>query len=436
VTDESDQAYTEPGAPAPIPLPMATAEAPKTKRKVWPWVVGVLVLITLVGGCVGAVWLLDSAGKGIDDAIRNSGIWGEEAVSWSGNGRFGVTQYYLDYTYPSVAIWDRKTGETRDIDGYRVLFVEPYAPVIWLEPVTNKQAEMADFDDSLGDYFDHKPARLVAWRLDDGSEPTDDVPAKWGAWPGPGETIAYLEINPLKGAGPSALLFNNNDSHGEGVKAELPETVRTFIPVGWSASGRYFAIEQLYTSVSFDSEGDAQDSPRSMLVFDVTTGEVAGDFAMNDGSVYAPAAAWDGAQDRLFWMETSYPAMDGPAQIRMWTAQATDTTAADAFKAMGWEKPAEFDDSYDAGVLGWDPSGPLFTVDGRIWQASANGFVNLGMTNSMNGAWYPGSGLLGIEYGYGSGPVDEEWTELVLYDKHGGSRKSVWRGPTSNAPID
>jgi len=435
VTDESDQVYADPEAQPPVPLPLAAAKPSGATRKKWPWVVGAIVLIALIGGCVGAVWLLDNAGNAIDETF-NGGPFTQEVVSWSGNGRFGVVQYYRDYTYPSVTVWDRTTGESKDIDGYRVLFVEPYAPVIWLEPVTNKQAETADFDDSLGDAFDHKPERLVAWRLDDGSKPTDNVPSKWGAWPGPGATIAYLEINPLKGAGPSALLFNNKESQGEGVKAKVPDAVRTFVPVGWSASGRYFAVEQLYTAVPYGPESDAQDAQRRMLVFDATTGEVAGDFAMSDGMMRAPAAVWDGIEDRLFWMATEYPDDDGPAVTRIWTAEATDSTATDAFKAMGWEEPSEFRDAYDSGVLGWDPSGSLFIVDRRIWKATASGFVNLGMTDSMSGAWYPGVGLLGIEYVYGSGPVDEEWTELVLYDEHGGSRESVWRGPASGAPID
>ncbi|PKQ38818.1 MAG: hypothetical protein CVT59_01685 [Actinobacteria bacterium HGW-Actinobacteria-1] len=422
--------------PAPIPLAPQTSPAPR--RKVWPWVVGVVVLLVLIGGCVGAVWILDNSVNSItEELLGEDGMAGligpTESVAWSGNGRYGVVQYLREYTYPSVAVWDSTTGETQTLDGYRVLFVESAAPVVWLEPVTDEEAEMGASVDTLGDALDHKPKRLVAWHLDDGSKPTDNVPSKWHAWPGPADSIAYLEINPLKGAGPSALLFNNKESHGEGVKAKMPETVITFVPIGWSASGRYFAIEDLIDESIYQEDDVSAGLSRRLVVFDVTTGEVVTSPLITSQDIAAPVAAWDGASDILFWPELVESPNGETVSVRFKSIEATGAVARDAFDANGWERPGDFSSVYQVNLLGWDPTGPIYSVEGRLWQIGADGFTDLGMSESYGpGAWYPGSGLLGVEYGYNDGPVSQEWIELVRSDIHGGNRETVWTSPKTD----
>lgn len=419
--------------PAPIPL---APQAPTTRRrKVWPWIVGAVVLLVLIGGCVGAVWILDNSVNSITEELLGPDgpgtvIGPEESVAWSGNGRYGVVQYLREYTYPSVAVWDSTTGESRTLDGYRVLFVESAAPVVWMEPVTDEEAETGESIDTFGDALDHKPKRLVAWHLDDGSKPTDNVPSKWHAWPGPADSIAYLEINPLKGAGPSALLFNNKASHGEGVKAKVPESVTTFVPVGWSASGRYFAVESLEDEVKYQ-EFDPESAPsRRLVIFDATTGEVATSPLITTADVTAPVAAWDGVRDVVYWPELGMATETASGALHFKSIEATGAVARDAFDTRGWERPGDFSGVYQSSLLGWDPTGPVYSVEGRLWQIGADGFTDLGMSESYgDGAWYPGSGLLGVEYGYNDGPVSQEWIELVRSDIHGGNRETVWTGP-------
>ncbi len=278
------------------------------------------------------------------------GSAGMDTVAWSGDGAYAVIQYHRNYMYPSVAVWDRSSGSTRTFDGYRVLFVEPYAPVVWMEPVSDADAESSDTIDGLGDAIDHKPARLVAWRLDDNSKPTDNVPAKWRAWPGPGETIAYLEINPLKGAGPAALLFNNKAGRGEGVKAELPSTTGTFVPVGWSPSGEYFAIEELIDEqVAMDSFGiepfavdapaDVTTPPRHLVVFDAATGKVSATAFLPQAAGTAPLALWEATADRLFWLDPDDTPDPDYLGIRSMTATGTE---GDAFAEFAWQLPGQY----------------------------------------------------------------------------------------------
>lgn len=436
MTDE-----TEPTIPqaipvhSPAPIPLAPQTSPAPRRKLWPWIVGVVVLLLLIGGCVGAVWILDNSVNSITEELLGENGPGsilgpEESVAWSGNGRYGVVQYLREYTYPSVAVWDSTTGESRTLDGYRVLFVETAAPVVWLEPVTDEEAEMGESTDASGDALDHKPKRLLAWRLDDGSKPTDNVPSKWHAWPGPADSIAYLEINPLKGAGPSALLFNNKASQGEGVKAKIPDSVSTFVPVGWSASGRYFAIESLVDEARYLEMDASNGLSRTLVIFDVSTGEVASSPVVTSQDILAPVASWDGSRDIMFWPELGALTDGETGPVRYKSIEATGAVARDAFDTFGWDRPGDFSSVYQVNLLGWDPSGPVYSVEGRLWQIGADGFEDLGMSESYGvGAWYPGSGLLGLEYGYNEGPVSQEWTELVRSDIHGGNRETVWTGP-------
>lgn len=431
MTDETgiDQSVAE-AQPAPMPLPVPGAAGAAPRKKVWPWVVAGVILFILIIGCAGAVWLADEVFNQFEDGLLGpelGGSVGMDTVAWAGSGRFVVTQHYEGFVEPSVVVWDKETGETRTLDGYRLLFCEPEAPVIWMEPVTEEEALMSDSMDGLGDMFDHKPERLVAWRLDDGSEPTDDVSAKWGAWPGPADTIAYLEINPLKGAAPSAVLFNNSAGQGEGVKAKIPDDVITFVPVGWSPSGDYFAVEELRRE---DPTGDSSDDdrPRKVLVLDVATGDVASALELSAYAPAAPGVVWDGVTDMLFALELNIP--DEPemqSSARLYSAKPGDSAWADAFDSSGWDKPPAFGNAYQAGILGADPDGPLFWVDGRILQLTVDGLIDRGGADSVSAAWYPGSGLIGIEWGFSEGPVSEEWTELVLMDIHGGGRKTVWK---------
>lgn len=429
-------------APVPVPLPIDSRKASGGGRKRWPWVVGVLVLLMLIGGCVAALWVFDDAVTSLTDSVVNGpdyiqpegGSAGTDGVAWTGDGAYAVIQYHREYQYPSVTVWDRKTGTVRSLDGYRVLFVEQFAPVVWMEPTTDEQVDDANSMDGLGDALDHKPARLVAWKLDDGSSPTDNVSSKWRAWPGPADSVAYLEINPLKGAAPSAVLFNNKASQGEGVKAVLPSSMGTFIPVGWSPSGKYFAIEELVDekivvdSPTAKASAADQGVRRNVVVLDVMTGKVSATGTLPSNTRIAPAALWAGTSDRLFWLDLRDTSTE-PGSVGIRSMSATGTEG-DAFAEFGWTSPSEFDGVYSAAPLGWDPAGPLFAVDGDIWQITASGPKQLGSFGPQMGVWHPAAGMLGVTTEYADpDPDPTEWPEAQVTDIHGGDRKIIWKGP-------
>ncbi|MHB1341121.1 MAG: hypothetical protein ACYC77_05150 [Coriobacteriia bacterium] len=436
---------TDEQGPTPAPAPQPVAAPPKRKR--WPWVVAAIVLVALLGSCAGSVWLLASGaidflndgllGEGpFDGESIPPGSGGIEVPAWSGAGRYAVMQYYRDYLYPSVVVWDAETDKTRVLDNYRVLLVEPDAPVVWLEPVTARQADESTWLDGLGDCLDHKPERLVAWRLDDGSDPSARVSSKWRPIAGPGGYIAYPEINVLKGAGPSALWFNNEASSGEGVKAEILESTNTFLPVGWSPSGAYFAIEELAKEEGYTGETTEAPAPlsRKLVVYDAATGKVSAETELPETEFAGSTAMWDGTTDRLFWPVAPAMVSDAATELQLRTMTATGT-AGDAFSEMGWDRPEGLSEVYFVNSLGSDPDGPLWSIDDTIYRIGPLGMQDLGTLNDGNGAWHPLGGLVTVSYGF-SDADETEWTELVVLDEHGGSRRVVWKSPAQKVSFD
>ncbi len=426
-------------ASPPAPLPLVSDKPVHGKRRAWPWIVGGLVLLVLLGGCIAAMWLLGDA-SGVFDSYTEvdssafdgvSGSVGLNRVAWAGNGEYAVIQYHRDYTYPSVAVWDRTSGITRTLDGYKVLFVEPNSAVVWLTPVSDEEADMGTSLDGFGDAIDQKPERLLAWRLDDLSKPTDNTPAKWHAWPGSGDAVAYLEINPLKGAGAAVVLFNNKASHGEGVKAELPQTTGTFVPIGWSPSGEYFAIEELLDEAVVSAALDAGKPvpPRYLIVIDAATGKVSATATLPRLTDTAPLALWEGAADRLFWIDTENAPVDYVG-IRSMTATGS---SGDAFAEFGWHLPGAFPEAGFASPLGSDSDGPLFAVDGDIWRIGLGGCEHLGRFGPRTGQWNPKEGLLGVTVEYAEYPSGSDaWPQAQITDIHGGARRRIWNGPITN----
>lgn len=393
-------------------------------------VVALLLLSMLLTGCSGG-----SGDDAPEPGEQTSGIVpgsaGAPAVSWAGDGRYAVVQFYKESRYPSVMVWDSQSEETRVLDGYRVLFAETAAPVVWLEPVTAREVDQSTWFDGLSDSLDHVPARLMAWRLDDGSEPSARVPSKWRPIPGPGGYVAYPEISVLKGAGPSALWFNNAASSGEGVKVAIPESTVSFSPVGWSPSGKYFAIEELSREEDVVFPGYTETSPapvRLLVVFDVITGKVSTTAELPATAVVGPGAVWDAAQDRLYWPVEPDPVAEGAGPVVIRTMTATGA-AADAFEELGWERTGDLSLVYDAGVAGVGSQGALLALEGGLFAASASGLERVGDLAAVQAAATPAGLIARVRYA-----TDEDaktgWLELVITDGQGD--RVVWKSPAEN----
>lgn len=396
-------------------------------RSVLAGLATLLLTCMILTGCSGG-----SGDNAPEPGAQTSGIVpgsaGSPAVSWAGEGRYAVVQFYKEFRYPSVMVWDSQSEETRVLDGYRVLFAETAAPVVWLEPVTAREVDQSTWLDGLSDSLDHTPARLMAWRLDDGSEPSARVPSKWRPIAGPGGYVAYPEISVLRGAGPSALWFNNAASSGEGVKAAIPESTVSFSPVGWSPSGKYFAVEELSREEDVVLPGYTEASPapvRLLVVFDVITGKVSTTAELPDTAVVGPGAVWDVAQDRLYWPVEPDPVTEGAGPVVIRTMTATGA-AADAFDELGWERAGDLSLVYDAGVVGVGSQGALLALEGGLYAASTNGLVRIGDLAAVQAAASP-AGLVARVRHATDADAQTGWLELVITDEQ--DDRVVWKSP-------
>lgn len=171
------------------------------------------------------------------------------SVWWSGNGEYAVAQALDTNDTPKVVIRDVKRGTTRTLKGYRVVGVEPHAPRVWLVPdkrvlgtVMGSTETTPQLLDIAWDGTDSRPAELYALRLDSEGDPRSDVDARWTKWNGAAGFSASVEIDINKGSCPGSLRFEKTGSALNAWSAQVPTDVATFEPIGWSPSGRYFAV--------------------------------------------------------------------------------------------------------------------------------------------------------------------------------------------------
>lgn len=249
-------------------------------------VVAVLTVLTVFVGIAAATLAPLFVGRA--GPVTAWGAW------WCGDGAFVVAQLRDGNGVPRVVAWDRESGEARVRDRLHVVAVEPDAPRVWLVP-DDAGGSLADsgaeeLPDLAGDARDSPPRRLLLWDLASGEPPGDDADSRWAPWPGDGY-VAFAEIDALAGALPSKLLFQPASGRTEGVTAALPGAVTTFEPLGWSASGEYFAIYAL-----------GSERPQAMLL-DPATGSVVASAAADPEprSGFGLPAVWSPEADELVW---------------------------------------------------------------------------------------------------------------------------------------
>lgn len=262
------------GAPAPlppqtpVPLPVVS-ERPRGSRRAGVWIAaGITALIVVACGFsyLVATTVFDSLAGSLDPLEPLPvGIAGPPAsVWWSGEGRFVVLQEVTADNELEVVVRDMRTNLDRTLKGYRVVGVEPHAPRIWLVPddrvlpaADESDVPTASVMDLAWDGIDSPPEELLALRLDQTADPRSDVDARWTAWESPAGYAASVEIDVNTGACPSTIRFSRVGSSLNAWSAKVPTDVVTFEPIGWSASGEYFAvISQLGPAAALKAESE------------------------------------------------------------------------------------------------------------------------------------------------------------------------------------
>lgn len=262
-----------------------------------------LVLTLAAVGVLGVsrLGLFAAKASAVPGSVSETGAQALASCMWTGGGRYAVIQSTDARGVPMVVVWEAASGSTRTLPGHRALAAERSSPTVWVEPVDARGPRGSEYADRLGDTWDHVPARLLVWRVDRDATPTDAAEGRWARWAGRGGREVSLEVNPVKGAAPSAIVFMAGKEPS--AKAALPAGTNTFLPVGWSPSGRYFAVTTLGPAGSMD--------PVRLLAFDQRQGSLVGSVTIEGRH---SRVAWDARSDVLMWTTGDF----GGGELR-WT---------------------------------------------------------------------------------------------------------------------
>ena len=391
------------------------------------------------------------------------------SVWWTGGGSHAVLQAVGEDGRPLIVVWNRASGKTRTYRHYRVVDVEPHAPRFWVVPDSrpvplgvNRDTARPRILDIAGDGIDSRPDELYVVRLDEDGKTRSDVDARWAAWNGVAGYSASVEIDVNKGACPSTLRFYVTAGSLNAWSAKVPTDVVTFEPVGWSPSGRFFAVitqadesatvpaVAAWTSAhgaSAASDGGSAEDGQALPLPDPPTWDAdIPVFAAADGSLAArqkvtvpvldanggaSLAAWSGPGDNLLYFHRvderpTLGALQPLAEIE----------AIDPFSLDSSQPPRS------AWFAGLDKKGLLIARSGgsegagggiRIWRMSAgSGPVEVGpVRGGVTARWSPEGGMLSLA---GYGPTELAW--VVHRSKTvGGVQTTAFATPGPQDPV-
>lgn len=475
------------GPPPPSPLPVPRADRGWRRPAVLIAAAVVVVLSAIGAGCWAVSRVLEQAGFppfgsdfSSDASMAYEELTSDASVWWCGDGRYAVAQVTEstdDGAYAAVLVCDTKTGKTRIAHKTRVVAVEQAAPRLWVAPEADSRDTGAFEDgatsppvprplDLAGDGVDRVARGLAVWDLDREGTDADPAGPEWGAWPSRAASVtAVLIVDRSKGCLPSDLRLG-------AVKAAVPADAGTFEPIGWSPSGRFFAVITQVAGKKADADLDAYakswqaandgpgitvgttDEPASpsqplgdsrVLVFDATTGALAESLRVAqplfNRTSGAALAVWDG--------ETLLVMDDG---AKGGLKRASPLAGASATKPVTLADWWAGDYRGHAFFAGGSPEGPVAcrSTSGfaDIWrQGSDGGAVHLGTVGPFGAGaatisgdvsasqpirWREGAGLLWLRDGSREDGFDPAIQQLVVTDVHGGARRVL--GEMSDTP--
>lgn len=453
VSDEEARAANEQGmaAPAggqtpgvvPAPIPIPVGEPPRKRTVRWWRVVAAVLTLAVVAGCAvgirAAVRLLGDVFGATEDAPLEPDDWGVagsgwlKVAQWSGDGRYLVVQHLTDGGRPAIIAIEKQTRAGRVIEGYRPLFVEPEAPVVWLERIP---ASDLPPDDGLGDTFDHVPDELLVWRLDGKSSPRRPASLRWEPIPGPGGMAAFLAVDPALGVGPAKIAFGPSGGEPPAEPAYLrPVPKGTLVPIGWSPSGRYFAVEGLLGSDPLAvSELPAVERPeRHLYVIDAAKGAVVSRQRVQTLGM-APSAVWMPDEDTLVWLEPDEMRPGADSVTAFLDVVALSVAEGREPRLSHLSEQVEAHDVVDETTpFPWLPcgvteKGPIFFAGSSVHRVDEDGVFEIASLNLPDGvpAWHPEAGL-----GWATAKYDDDGTlRVIAYraNEFGADSRVLWTG--------
>ncbi len=418
-------------------------------------VVLIAVMLAFLLACPCGIGAIMAVRHFVSTAEMEYDAWVDTSgrVTWSGEGGYGVLQTSTADGVPVVVAWDRTTGDTGEIAGYRLAAVERYGAIAWLVPLgTSDLSEHPDGEwESIlvppGGPFDAASGSLFAWDLE--SHALTPVPPgtapQWSRWPGPAEWSATAVIDPETGIHPGAVLIGHAEAGVADRMADLPSDLRSFDVTGWSPSGRYLALAELLDAAEFSAAGRSGwpwpfrgGDPkvgvleRRILMIDARTGAIAAQALQSVSHEYAGSPVWHLTRDMLLWVDQlgDDTDTDGLPGIR---AMVPGEVALDASDALGQVAPEEWAGAERVHVPGGGHEGFLAEVVGAdvatMWWLADSGVRKAGFPVSGTGlsVYHPDAGLLVLEKEREEGSMRARDT-LVNFAREEDTGEVVWTG--------
>lgn len=456
MTDQRDDPVTEVGG-GPLLPPVSTAETGAGSSTRSRLAIGAIVGLALLAVCGVLVLSLAPLLKSADRAAEPASVPKDEEwvpvylerawVADDGNTVL-VSTYDKSLTPMAVAV-DLESGQARELRGYMIAAVEP-GPVAWLLPMSASEYVARSSKDGLVfglGVFDEPPASLEVWEADvQGSLPDDAAPSRWRTVHGPGEWDAYLEVDVLRGAHPSRLLFNDRASSGEGHKAQLPEDFATFSFLGFSPTGAYVALEELIQVSDMDEgwsestwslypfEPDGWLPSRRVVIVRAADGTITAQTELGD-DVDQGRVFWAPDGDRLVWIAHTSSGATTDSRSAELRGLDADGRVVDMLEVWGVEPPSGWDAESWHWLAGVDTGrNAVLALSAEtdsyiVWEVGPAGFAQVGSLpfESLPAFYYGDVGFVQVE-----ARADDEGAphvNVVRYDASGTTSTVLWTGP-------
>jgi hypothetical protein len=318
----------------PLPLPPGAVGTEPTRRGRLALIIAAVVtlVLALCGlSAAGVIWLATGGpGLSIPGPAPDPPV-GVQAMKWAGGDRYVVVEYAstgVDAT-TSVIAWDSKTGIATKVDGFRLVATETSSTQVWLARAARTPTQTDGLSFSANSPWDEPswgppnsdgPGDAYAWdAAHPERQPEYSGLPRWETWPSPdSRTAAHLSVDPEVGLWPGSLAFDIRSALTDAYVSDG----RTFLPVGWSPSGRYFAVFDDNHWSGLDARVSIFDSTSGSEVASYETSESA------DGETFEQlkGVAWDPAVDVL-WVctETATGGETVPSSIFALSPQGSRT---------------------------------------------------------------------------------------------------------------
>lgn len=432
--------------PQPLPLPPGAPggrrSGVRTGLLVALGVAGALAICGLAAS--GIIWFASSGPFGGMD----SGSTGVMVTEWADSGRHAVVEYVsagADGT-SSVVAWDSQTGESTKVDGYRVVATEPSSTQVWLTRAVSDTDDIGESDSpwqepSWGGAPEGDGPGIL-WRWDTaspGTPPSQVASGSWEPWTGSAGSAAVLFVDPSVGLWPNRLKFRSDEGT---VTAKVPGGEGTFLPIGWSPSGRYFAV----------IDPDTWSGPgSSVTILNAADGTVAASYETTDGAdltsvEHLDGAAWDAASDTLWVATSTSNESDDGSVSEVDSEDLSLKVALFSLEASGTRTPLRaIPSSWSTAingprVLGGVAGGVLVAIEApdavAVWKTGNGTAAEVGSLSSDDFAlvgrnvYTDAGGLLVQHYGSGIGfRTNPEDGEAAVVGLDGKNPRTIWPKP-------